>query len=105
MLCAAVLQATPERFRPNMLLEGLAEPYAEDAWRTLRIGDCAFSVTVTLSLRLHAASPLPCGPSDCVLITAACLSALVSLQHAPDGVLAAALLSHTMLPPIFCFLP
>lgn len=39
------LQATPERFRPNILLEGLGEPYAEDAWRTLRIGDCAFSVT------------------------------------------------------------
>ncbi|XP_010537782.1 PREDICTED: molybdenum cofactor sulfurase isoform X2 [Tarenaya hassleriana] len=32
----------PSRFRPNLIVSG-GEPYAEDGWRTLRIGDNHFS--------------------------------------------------------------
>lgn len=32
-----------ERFRPNLVVEGCA-PYAEDAWRRIRIGDLTFRV-------------------------------------------------------------
>lgn len=31
------------RFRPNLVIEG-AEPYAEDSWKRIRIGDLEFSV-------------------------------------------------------------
>ena len=51
------VQVTPEHFRPNFLLEGLTEPYAEDAWRSLRIGDCAFAVTGALPLHHIPAVP------------------------------------------------
>ena len=32
-----------DRFRPNLVLRGCAEPYAEDTWKTFRIGDAQFS--------------------------------------------------------------
>ena len=31
-----------DRFRPNLVLTGCAEPYAEDTWPTYRIGDARF---------------------------------------------------------------
>lgn len=33
-----------ERFRANVLIEGVDEPFAEDAWRRVRIGDVPFRV-------------------------------------------------------------
>ena len=31
-----------ERFRPNVVIDGVDEPFAEDRWRQLRIGDVAY---------------------------------------------------------------
>ena len=31
-----------DRFRPNLLLSGCTEPYAEDAWQAYRIGEARF---------------------------------------------------------------
>ncbi|KAG2679697.1 hypothetical protein I3760_11G063500 [Carya illinoinensis] len=36
------VQVNPMRFRPNLVISG-GEPYAEDGWRTLKIGDNCFT--------------------------------------------------------------
>ncbi|NJP89255.1 MOSC domain-containing protein [Nonomuraea sp. FMUSA5-5] len=33
------------RFRPNVVIDGVAEPFAEDEWKRLRIGEVEFRVT------------------------------------------------------------
>ncbi|WP_394841677.1 MOSC domain-containing protein [Pendulispora brunnea] len=33
-----------QRFRPNLVIDGLDEPFAEDNWKRIRIGDVAFRV-------------------------------------------------------------
>jgi uncharacterized protein YcbX len=33
-----------ERFRPNIVIEGAAEPHAEDAWRCIRVGSLDFDL-------------------------------------------------------------
>ncbi|KAA3467859.1 molybdenum cofactor sulfurase isoform X1 [Gossypium australe] len=40
--CAAPPNVNPMRFRPNLVISG-GEPYAEDGWRNLRIGNTYFS--------------------------------------------------------------
>nr|KJB08000.1 hypothetical protein B456_001G058000 [Gossypium raimondii]KJB79468.1 hypothetical protein B456_013G051600 [Gossypium raimondii] len=56
------------RFRPNLVISG-GEPYAEDGWRNLRIGNTYFSVTcveekAVLSqeayILLYAKQGIPC---------------------------------------------
>ncbi|HMO18577.1 MAG TPA: MOSC domain-containing protein [Oligoflexia bacterium] len=32
------------RFRPNIVIEGASQPYIEDSWRTVKIGELSFSV-------------------------------------------------------------
>ncbi len=39
---------TFHRFRPNIVVEG-GEPYAEESWETIRIGECVFEVTIKTS--------------------------------------------------------
>ena len=34
---------TTNRFRPNLVIEG-SQPYVEDQWKTIQIGDCIFEV-------------------------------------------------------------
>ena len=34
-----------DRFRPNLIVSGCAEPHAEDKWKTLRIGKAIFTVS------------------------------------------------------------
>ena len=34
-----------DRFRPNFVVSGCHQPHAEDAWKTLRIGEVAFTVS------------------------------------------------------------
>lgn len=33
-----------KRFRPNLVVEGLKEPFEEDNWKTVRIGSIKFEV-------------------------------------------------------------
>lgn len=37
-------QIDPMRFRPNLVISG-GEPYAEDGWRNLKIGNKYFTVS------------------------------------------------------------
>lgn len=53
-----------QRFRPNLVLSGQAEPWAEDHWQALRLGDYTFSLVK------------PCG--RCVIVGQPVLKALAS---------------------------
>jgi molybdenum cofactor sulfurtransferase len=38
------VEVSPMTFRPNLVISG-GEPYAEDGWRNLKIGDNKFTVS------------------------------------------------------------
>lgn len=40
------VQVNPMRFRPNLVVSG-SEPYAEDGWRSIKIGNKYFTVSTT----------------------------------------------------------
>lgn len=42
--CGAASQISPMRFRPNIVISG-GEPYAEDGWKILKIGNKYFTVS------------------------------------------------------------
>lgn len=43
----------PYRFRPNLVITG-GEAYAEDNWRTLKIGDNHFTVSPWIHIRFDS---------------------------------------------------
>ncbi|WP_018156852.1 MOSC domain-containing protein [Demetria terragena] len=40
---------TMKRFRPNIVVDGIPEPFAEDTWRSVRIGEVTFRVAALVS--------------------------------------------------------
>jgi molybdenum cofactor sulfurtransferase len=42
----------PHRFRPNLVISG-GEPYGEDKWKTVKIGDNHFTVSPWIHTRFN----------------------------------------------------
>ncbi|MBF2054952.1 MAG: MOSC N-terminal beta barrel domain-containing protein [Candidatus Sericytochromatia bacterium] len=62
-----------QRFRPNLVLSGEADPWAEDHWQALRLGDFTFTLVK------------PCG--RCVIVGQPVLKALASDRKQEHGLI------------------
>jgi uncharacterized protein YcbX len=85
------------RFRPNLIVGGACEPFAEDQWRSLRIGDAIFDLVKPCSRCV-----IPSLDPDTQQQTSGFLKFLATCRRKDDGKVYLgqnAVLRHAMHPP------